>query len=184
MPAVASEAEAAHRLWCSSARRCGLCSPPRRRTPTTFSGTAGWGTRGNTCLLKANACAGKKTSDLHAWALPFQGPLTTGALLAAVCAAARTRARPSFRLTPAAAHHLTWPAGGCAQRSKPVHLAAPSHCDQASQPLAHLQHLASSRPSEQSFTPSHTLLRGMQRPSPQRNWRGQAGDRQGGDVHA
>lgn len=41
-----------------------------------------------------------------------------------------------------------------------------------------IQHLASSRPSEQSFTPSHTFLRGMQRPSPQRNWRGQAGDRQ------
>lgn len=47
-----------------------------------------------------------------------------------------------------------------------------------------LQHLASSRPSEQSFTPSHTLLRGIQRPSPQRNWRGQAGDRQEGDLHA
>ncbi len=47
-----------------------------------------------------------------------------------------------------------------------------------------LQHLASSRPSEQSFTPSQTLLRGIQRPSPQRNWRGQAGDRQEGDLHA
>lgn len=46
-----------------------------------------------------------------------------------------------------------------------------------------LQHLASSRPSEQSFTPSHTLLRGIQCPSPQRNWRGQAGDRQEGDLH-
>lgn len=46
-----------------------------------------------------------------------------------------------------------------------------------------LQHLASSRPSEQSFTPSQTLLRGIQRPSPQRNWRGQAGDRQEGDLH-
>lgn len=42
----------------------------------------------------------------------------------------------------------------------------------------HSQHLASSRPSEQSLTPSHTFLRGMQRPSPQRNWRGQAGDGQ------
>ena len=39
-----------------------------------------------------------------------------------------------------------------------------------------LQHLASSRPSEQSFTLSHTFLRGTQRPSPQRNCRGQAGD--------
>lgn len=46
-----------------------------------------------------------------------------------------------------------------------------------------LQHLASSLPSEQSFTPSHTLLRGIQRPSPQRNWRGHAGDWQEGDLH-
>lgn len=45
-----------------------------------------------------------------------------------------------------------------------------------------LQHLASSRPSEQSFAPSHTLLRGIQCPSAQRNWRGQAGDRQEGDL--
>lgn len=37
-----------------------------------------------------------------------------------------------------------------------------------------LQHLASSRPSAQSFLPSQTLFRGTQRPSPQRNCRGQA----------
>lgn len=114
------ETDAAHRLWCSSAHRCGLCSRPRRRTPTTSSGTAGWSTRGNTCLLlKANACGGgKKMSDVHVRALLFQGPLTTGAFLAAVCAAACTRTRATFRTTLAAAHHLAWPAGGCAQRSQ------------------------------------------------------------------
>lgn len=123
--AETSEVDAAHRLWYSSARRCGLCSRPRRRTPTTSSGTAGWSTRGNTCLLlKANACGGqtkkqkKNMSDVHVRALLFKGPLTTGAFLAAVCAAARTRTRATFRTTLAAAHHLAWPAGGCAHRSQ------------------------------------------------------------------
>lgn len=57
-------------------------------------------------------------SDTLRRARLFQGLLTTGAFLAAVCTAAQTRTRAAFRPTLAAAQHLTWPAGGYAGRRK------------------------------------------------------------------
>lgn len=73
VPALSSAVEAAHRLWSSSARRCGLCSPPRRRTPPIFAHTAGWGTRGNTWLLKPNTRGGKDEPHSRAAAAALSG---------------------------------------------------------------------------------------------------------------
>lgn len=59
----------------------------------------------------------------------------------------------------------------CLQTDAAIHTTKNSWCKLVG---AHLQHFASSRPSEQSFSPSHTFLRGIQRPSPQRNCLGHA----------
>lgn len=115
-------------------------------------------------------------------------PLTTVALFAAVWTGALAHTLTALRLTLAiCTQHVPWLARGCTwvytyrknecffftqymntckQMNKNCVVKAEQIC---------LLHLASSRPSEQSFTPSQTFLRGIQRPSPHRNWRGHAG---------
>lgn len=117
--------DAAHRLWCSSARRCGLCSRPRRRTPTTSSGTAGWSTRGNTCLfLKANACGGggnERRSTYARCCFRVRSPQAPSSLLSAQLPAL-AHGRPSEPHWPP---HITWPGlqEAAHRGAKPVRLA-------------------------------------------------------------